>query len=649
MDNAEMRKNWLQMHNQPDFRDKLRPAIKYSWERSLDAGVDPYMRENAYICSEHELTQARQEYQYLLNISEPVMQDLYEFVTGTGFVVALADARCRLLKVIGDNESLAWANSAHFVDGSMWSENLVGTNAGALCMDLAKPVSVFGYEHFCLFSHVSASSSAPIIDNGKICGCLSLAAPFNKVSNHTLGMVVAATKNIMSSMVLVRMNQYHKTVMESMSEGVLALDANGNITFMNNCCAQILQLSRQTLVGCNLSDLLGTNPENHYFINKVTQGRTLIDENFKLITRDNNTINCIVNCNPLNHPDIPDGGTVVIVKESQRVNRLVKKWIGDGAKLTFADVIGDNSKLRHVMKTAQAAASSASNVVLLGESGTGKDVIAQAMHNASPRKDYPYVAINCAALPRDLIASELFGYDEGAFTGARKGGNIGKFELADQGTIFLDEIGDIPLELQASLLRVLEEKSVVRLGGTKLIPVDVRIIAATNKDLLNEIKRQRFRRDLYYRLSVIRITIPPLRERSDDIILLAEKFIEKHCQRFNKPLMVMAPDVRTAFLRYNWPGNVRELQNLIEGAIQLAPGNTITYDLVAEYLINEELVNQTYITKPSESESPTVSTMEKQMLLDYLAKYQYNKSEVARAMGISRNTLYRHLHEHGLL
>ncbi|NLV21434.1 MAG: sigma 54-interacting transcriptional regulator, partial [Syntrophomonadaceae bacterium] len=641
MDNAEMRRRWTEMHNKPDLRDRLRPPIKYSWERSFDAGVDPYIRENAYICTEDELNKARQNAQYLLKISEPVMQDLNEFVSGTGFVVALADADCCLLKVIGDQESLSWAKSAHFVEGSLWLEKLVGTNAGCLCMDLAKPVSVFGYEHFCLFSHVSASSSAPIIDNGKICGCLSLAAPFNRVSNHTLGMVVAAAKNIMSTMALVRMNQFQTTVMDSMSEGVLALDANGNITFMNNCCAQILQLPSQVSDG-NILDLLGPNLENQYFINKVTQGRTFIDENFKLLTRDNSTINCNVTCNPLNNPDIPDGGTVVIIKESQRINRLVKKWIGDGAKLTFDNIVGEDPRLLQVLKTARAAASSASNVVLLGESGTGKDVIAQAMHNASPRRDHPYVAINCAALPRDLIASELFGYDEGAFTGARKGGNVGKFELADQGTIFLDEIADIPLELQASLLRVLEEKAVIRLGGTKLIPVDVRIIAATNKDLLAEIKRHRFRRDLYYRLSVIRITIPPLRDRTADILLLAERFIDKYCRRFNKPDMTLAPDVRAAFQKYNWPGNVRELQNLIEGAIQLAPGRVITYDLVAEYLHDEELGNQLYPAEPSEPEGPTVAAMEKQMLLDYLARYQYNKSEVAKAMGISRNTLYRH-------
>lgn len=646
MDNAEMRKKWVQMHKNPDLRETLRPEIKYSWERSFDAGVDPYLRENAHISSESELSRARLESQYLLNISQPVMQDLNEFVAGTGFVVALADANCRLLEVLGDSESLAWAKSAHFVAGSLWSEKMVGTNAGALCMDLAKPVSVFGYEHFCLFSHVSASSSAPIIDNGKICGCLSLAALFNRVSNHTLGMVVAAAKNIMSTMVLVRLNQYHKTVMESMSEGVLVLDANGNITIMNDCCAQILQLPRQNLVGSNISDLLGNHYENHYFINKVTQGRTLIDENFKLITRDNNNLNCIVNCNPLNNPDIPDSGTVVIIKESQRINRLVKKWIGDGAKLTFNDIIGEDPKLQQVIKTAQAAASSSSNVVLLGESGTGKDVIAQAMHNAGPRRDHPFVAINCAALPRDLIASELFGYDEGAFTGARKGGNIGKFELADQGTIFLDEIGDIPLELQASLLRVLEEKAVVRLGGTKVIPVDVRIIAATNKDLLNEIKRHRFRRDLYYRLAVIRMTIPPLRERSNDIILLAEKFIAKYCQRYQKPPITLTPEVRAAFLRYNWPGNVRELQNLMEGVIQLAPGSKITYDLVAEYLVFDEMDYQSNTTEAADAN--TAASAEKQMLLDYLIRYQFNKSEVAKAMGISRNTLYRHLREHNL-
>ncbi|MGR6836078.1 sigma-54-dependent Fis family transcriptional regulator [Syntrophomonas erecta] len=648
MEDIELRKKWLRFHRNPPSRNELRPEIQYSWERSYDRGVKPFLRENPYICTESELKQARSRSHYLLQISEPVMEDLYEFVAGTGFVVALADSDLCVTKVIGDEESLNWANLGRFVEGSIWLERMVGTNGGSLCQDLAKPISVYAYEHFCLFSHVSASSCAPIIDQNKICGCLCMVSPYNKVTNHTLGMVVAAAKHIMSTMVLERVNKYHKTVMESMSEGVIALDANGNITYMNDNCTNILQVDKRPIIGQNIYDLLGNNSDNHYFIHKVTQGRTFTDENFKIVTGNKNTINCNITCNPLKNPDTTAGGTVVIIKESQRINRLVRKWIGDGAKITFDGIIGKNPKFLQTVKTARAAASSSSNVLLLGESGTGKDVFAQAMHNASPRKKNPYVAINCAALPRELIASELFGYDEGAFTGARKGGNIGKFELADQGTIFLDEIGDIPLDLQAALLRVLEEKTVFRLGGNKLIPVNVRIIAATNKDLETEIKRNRFRRDLYYRLAVIKLTIPPLRERPDDILVLAETFMEKICKRFNKPPMTLAPEVVEVFMKYSWPGNIRELQNVIEGAVQLAPSDVISYDIIAEYLTEEGFSSPpSHVNKPIQTVL-SESDLEKQKLLEYLSKYKYNKSAVAKAMGISRKTLYRRLAEYGI-
>ncbi|NLV22365.1 MAG: sigma 54-interacting transcriptional regulator, partial [Syntrophomonadaceae bacterium] len=279
----------------------------------------------------------------------------------------------------------------------------------------------------------------------------------------------------------------------------------------------------------------------------------------------------------------------------------------------------------------------------LGESGTGKDIIAQAMHNASPRKNNSFLAINCAALPRDLIASELFGYEDGAFTGARKGGNVGKFELADQGTIFLDEIGDMPLDLQASLLRVLEEKKVMRLGGGKLVSVNVRVIAATNKDLETEIERNRFRRDLFYRLGVIKITIPPLRERPADIMPLAENFLKKTCRRFNRPLMSLSPEVIETFMNYDWPGNVREMQNVIEGSTQLAANNEITYDLVSQYITPKTS------GPPPDTETQTVAVVEKQLILDCLAKYKYNKTEVAKALGISRRTLYRRLSEYEIM
>lgn len=651
MTKSELRKKWDQLHHSPEFRDSLRPEIRYSWERSYNRGVDRNLTGNPYICTASELAQARIYSNYLLEKSEPVMKNLHKYVAGHGIVIVLTDPNLCVLKVLGDSKALTWAKSARLVEGSLWSENLVGTNSGALCEKTHKPESVFGYEHFCLFSHVAADSYAPIFHQGKICGGLSMVSPYNLAKYHTLSMVVSAASNIMSMLyieTLKRIKQDYNTVMRSMSEGILILDSDSNVTYTNESCARLLQLPQQSILGHNISNLLSSNINNHYFINKVKQGSAINEENFNLITIGNSIINCCITCNPLNSFDATSAGMVIVFKEGKRLNHLNSKWMGGMSKKTFADIIGQDDNFLQALETAKTSASSSSNVLLLGETGSGKDIIAQAIHNASPRKNNPYVAVNCAALPRELIASELFGYDEGAFTGAKKSGHIGKFELADNGTIFLDEIGDMPLDLQASLLRVLEDKIIFRLGGTKPIPVNVRIIAATNKDLQTEIKCNRFRRDLFYRLAVIKITIPPLRERPKDILLLADKFIYKNCRQFNKPPLTMTPKAADAFLRYSWPGNIRELQNVIEGAVQLAPANVITYSLISEYLSNGEIDNRAGSSQPSPPEKLSVVPSEEQILSDYLVKYKYNKSKVAQALGISRNTLYRRLNKYNL-
>ncbi|MGI6548455.1 MAG: sigma-54-dependent Fis family transcriptional regulator [Syntrophomonadales bacterium] len=647
MNKKELRRRWEDLHTSPELRATLRPEIRDSWERSFQYRVNPYLKENPYVLNGSDFQLALENASYLIETSQPVMSILSEFVAGTGFIVLLTDANYCLLKISGDDETVKWANRGLLVEGSMWSEDMVGTNACALSIALARPISVYGYEHFNLFSHIATSSFAPILDQGKIVGSLGMVAPYDKVSNHSLGMVVASAMHIQSKMNLERTTRYHEVIMDSMSEGVMVVDYNGLITYMNGNCARFLQQQNQTVIGRHICDLLGYNPDNQYFINIVTQGRVITDETV-LLTIGKDKVQCNITCNPLNNPDPSQGGTVVIIREIQRINRLVRNWIGGGAKMTFHDIVGNNAKFQQVINIAKAAASSCSNVLLLGESGTGKDIIAQAMHNSSPRRNNPFLAINCAALPRELIASELFGYEEGAFTGAKKGGNIGKFELADQGTIFLDEIGDMPLDLQASLLRVLEEKSVIRLGGNKLIPVNVRVIAATNKDLDLEISRNRFRRDLYYRLGVIRITIPPLRERPDDIQLLAEYITESICKRINKPPMKLSSEVIDVFLKFDWPGNVREMQNVLEGAIQLAAGSVITYDLVRDYFSQIGDQNPEPLLSPG-SEDLTISAVEKQMIQNYLEKYKYNKTEAAKALGMSRRTLYRRLKEYNLL
>ncbi len=642
MTDLELKNRWKKLHANPVERNALRPEIRDSWERSYAYGVNKYLRQNPYVCTKTELSQYKSEASFLIETSSSVMNNLFEFVAGTGFVVVLADANLCIINVIGDNESLAFAKSAHLCQGAMWAEELVGTNAGGLSLALGKPISVFGYEHFCLFSHVAACSCAPIIDEGKFVGSIGMIAPFNKVSNHTLGMVVASMKHIRYKMNMERLKQYHTVLMDSIQEGLFAIDVMGRITYMNENCANTLKLNKDAIIGRTIYDLIGNNLENQYFINKITSGRRTIDENFTLLI-NGEPLYCNVTCNPMNSPH-PDDGSVVVIRESRRIKRLVRNIIGGDAKMTFDDIVGRDNEFLHSLKTAQAASSSMSNVLLLGESGTGKDILAQAMHNAGPRKNNPYLAINCAALPRELIASELFGYEEGAFTGARKGGNMGKFELADQGTIFLDEIGDMPLDLQASLLRVLEQKSIMRLGGTKEIPVNVRIIAATNQDLETMIENNRFRRDLYYRLGVIRINIPSLKNRPDDIIMLAEYFINKICSRLNKPLMTLAPEVIDVFNKYTWPGNIREMQNMLEGAIQLASDNIITYDLIGNYLLQKNID-----LSDNNAKENTVDDLEKKMIIEYLEKYKYNKTKVAEAMGLSRRTLYRRLVEYNLL
>jgi transcriptional regulator with PAS, ATPase and Fis domain len=637
---------WRELHQKPELREGLRREIRDSWERSYSYGVDPE-RTSAIHLTQHEFVKARQESEYLMETASSVMGGLMEFIAGTGFVLVLTDANLCVLSVMGDRQSLNEARGGGLVEGTIWPEELVGTNASALAVALARPISVVGYEHFCRIAIPAANCAAPIIDGGKIIGVLGMEAPYCRFNTHTLGMVMASVKHIESKMVLERATKYNEHLIESMSEAVMVVDDRNALSYINENCCRLFRRKRAEVIGQNIYDVLGHHPDNHYFVSLAT-GRIATNETV-MLNVGQERIKCHVTCNPLNYSEPPCIGTLLIIRESKHVDHMVRSWIGSNAKVTFADLAGENQSFLEVKKLAMAASSSNSNVLLLGESGTGKDMIAQAMHNAGPRKNNPFVAINCAALPKELIGSELFGYEEGAFTGARKGGNIGKFELADQGTIFLDEIGDMPLDLQASLLRVLEEKSIMRLGGNKLIPVNVRIIAATNKDLESEISLRRFRRDLYYRLGVIRITIPPLRDRPDDVIMLARYLTHKICQRLNKPPYIVAPDVIEAFLRYPWPGNVREMQNVLEGAIQLSTQPVITYEMIKRYLSlpPKSLVEAETELDNTEAEV-SISSLERIMVKKYLHKFNNNKSKTAKALGISRKTLYRWIKEYGI-
>lgn len=316
------------------------------------------------------------------------------------------------------------------------------------------------------------------------------------------------------------------------------------------------------------------------------------------------------------------------------------------SRYSFDNIKTQDPKMEYLKKVARKASQSNSTVLILGESGTGKEMFAQAIHRASYRKSEAFVPINCAAIPRELLESELFGYEGGAFTGAKREGKPGKFELANGGTIFLDEIGDMPLEMQAKILRVLEERQFERVGGYEKIPLDVRVIAATNEDIEEAVKEGRFREDLYYRLNVITIDIPPLRERIDDIPILCEELLDYLAKEFNSAKKTVDENTIKIMKNYHWPGNVRELRNVLERAMNFSYGNTILPNHLPERILaNSRLEIDLEEIQPLHE---VVAKAEEEAIVNALKKTRGNKTEAARKLGIHRTALYKKLNKYKL-
>ncbi len=324
----------------------------------------------------------------------------------------------------------------------------------------------------------------------------------------------------------------------------------------------------------------------------------------------------------------------------KRQNRELLKQLKQ--KYSFENIIGKSPAMKKVFETIELVAPSRANVLIYGESGTGKEMIADAIHHNSPRRDKPYIKVHCAAIPETLLESELFGHEKGAFTGAiaRK---RGRFELANGGTIFLDEIGELSLQMQVKLLRVVQEREFVRVGGEESIKVDVRIISATNKDLREEVKKGNFREDLYYRLNVVSIFVPPLRERKDDIPLLVHKFIEEFSRENNKEIEGITNGALQALMSYNWPGNVRELRNVIESVVVLTKNKVITEEDLPPYILSKE--EESYLKLPA---GISLQEAEKRLIQFTLENTGGNKTKASEILKIGRKTLHRKIDEYGL-
>ncbi len=643
------------IHGDENVDEKFIPRdVLDSWIRCRERGLDPVGSPLQKILTKEEFDFLSKENSRLIEISKFFLTHYHHLVSFTSFAVSFFDPQGFLIDVRIAESFQQTARREKWVVGALWNEEYAGTGAIGLVIKTRKPSCVIGPQHYLKQFHLSTAYSAPIFDpDGIFLGGIVLFCRQDRANNHAYGMTIAAAHLIENQLKINRSldeakaafvrseiaNSYQQTVMASIPEALIAIDNEGLITLINDQARKILALhNNKTILGKDLRSVLGQ--ENQQVLSLIDNNDHLVFVEVR-ISSWKAWNDYTLTCNPILSSSGGVIGKILILTEIRRVKKLVANMIGAQANSSFDAICGQNPRFLDTVEQARLASQSRSNVLLLGGSGVGKDIYAQAIHNASERKNAPYVAINCCAIPRDLIASELFGHEEGAFTGSRRGGNQGKFELADGGTIFLDEIGEMPLEMQPILLRVIEDKCVIRIGGAKVRQVDVRIIAATNKDLLDEVYKGNFRKDLYYRLNVFTIHLLPLSERLDDIPLLLDYFVKKYSQALRKRIDGIDHEVLEFFQRYQWPGNVRELQNVVERMMNCVRTNRLTADLIPVEMACWP------VDSKSNLEIQSARNFEKQTIIR-LMEMNVSKSEIAKRMDINLSTLYRKLNRFDL-
>jgi len=443
-----------------------------------------------------------------------------------------------------------------------------------------------------------------------------------------------------------------KDILDHEYQGMVLVDAEGRIVKFNY--EKLLGIKEKDVLGKHVDEVID-NTRLHIVIKT---GKKEINEIQKIQGKD-----MIATRIPIikNGKVIGAIGSVVfkdvrelkpLIQKIEIFEKTFNKYKGEIRKMheatySFDHIITQNKRMEHLKELAKRAAESNSTVLIQGESGTGKEYFAHAIHKASLRRYGSFVRINCAAIPRELLEAELFGYEEGAFTGARKEGKLGKLEIANGGTVLLDEIGSMPLEMQAKLLRVLEEREFERIGGTERISLDIRVIASTNEELEEAIAKGKFRQDLYYRLNVIRLNIPPLRERLDDVPLLARYMVKDLANKLGIAPKEIAYETMDILQNYDWPGNVRELRNVIESALNLAKGSMIYPENLPEYMI-KKAKGKTETPQESTLLKDIVAEAEIKAIREALITTNGNRTEAAKKLGIHRTALYKKIAAYGL-
>ena len=626
---------------------RIRPAILQSWKHCREKGVDAH----CVLRSNGNVTLLLERSAELIAAAKPFMEMINEVIAGSGLRIDCIDHEGYFLCSCGDPTLVKESESNGFVTGCHVGLDTLGTNAAGLCLSLEKPVQVLGPEHYNVNLHNLNCSATPIhAPNSELVGVLNILSYATPQNRQTLGLTTSIAKAVENQLALNRSvnslkisNAELNTIMEYLPQGVIALDGSGSVESCSKKGLEMLgvpvksnRASRHAQIEKILKEL--DLPEDR-------KGRTGREYTIPL-TRGKKSF--LINSHPIENGE----RTLIMIEDSGRIMSLSAAQT-NRTSYTFASITGKCPEIVKARELASMVASTDSSVLLVGESGTGKELFAQAIHAASNRSNNPFVAINCGAVPADIIESELFGYEPGAFTGAREAGKPGRLETASGGTLFLDEVEAMPLSFQVKLLRAFSARSMMRVGGVAEIPLDIRIISASKVDLLEEVNQGRFREDLYYRIATFPIRIPPLRTRGDDIRLLTEQFLNQLSAEYARERIVADQSFFKALDAYAWRGNVRELRNTLERALLMGLDQgclSVAHlpEPIRTAWMTDTIKQRARVTmsRKSGTETSLVQIAVNAAIALVLEEEGGNISRSARRLGIARSTLYQKIEAH---
>lgn len=623
-DEASIMRAWEDFLAGVDNHPPVRNVVVNSWRRSLESGVNAHGSSAPLAVRDDGLHHLRIRNRDLLTAAAGTLAEAVDLFIGTGSIMLVTDPEGVVLTTVGDRATLEAGREIHLEPGGAWHESVAGTNGIGTALVTRQPVLVHATEHFCAGVKSWTCAAAPIRDpiDGSLVGLLDISGPRQTFQRHNLALAVVAARQVEWAMAD-QARQERVKLLEAcvaklptwVEDGIIAVDRKGRVLHMSERARGLLEHA--------------TGP-----------ARVVLDRESRVASLD-------PSCWPAEwtKPLTVDGenlGALLVIpaKPRRAAKSAGSRHEGDARRGSFASIVGSSPAVQGAIDRARRLAGRRAPVLIEGETGTGKELFARAIHGegASSPSD-PFVAFNCGAVSKELVASELFGYVRGAFTGAANEGRLGRFELANGGTLCLDEIGELPLDLQPYLLRVLEEGIVYRVGDSEPRHVDVRLIAMTNRNLRDEVAAGRFRQDLYYRISVTTVRIPPLRDRAGDTDLLVPHFNDLLARRHDLAPKRFEPAVMDALRRHSWPGNVRELRNVVESLLLMSDGETVTLaDLPPDIV-------------PAPAEPAAVhrlDQLERQAIEATIAAHTGNLTSAARELGISRTTLYRKMEQYGL-